>query len=54
MAIFFVGDGLIFLFYGKGAALTGLLCLAGGLFPVIFIIAALWILEWIVKRANQE
>jgi hypothetical protein len=54
LVIFVVGDGLIYLFYGQGAALTGLLCLVGGLVPILLIILFLFLLEWVVKRANRE
>ena len=30
LLLFIVGDGLIYLFYGQGAALMGLICLLGG------------------------
>ena len=49
-----IGDGLIYLIYGPGAALTGLLCIAGGLFPILLILLALWLIDWVVKRANRE
>jgi len=52
--LFVVGDGLIYLIYGAGAALTGLLCLAGGLIPVILIMVIFKIMDWVVKRANRE
>jgi hypothetical protein len=54
LVLFIVGDGLIYLIYGPGAAITGLLCLAGSLLPIMLIFAALWVMEWIVKRANRE
>jgi hypothetical protein len=54
LVLFIVGDGLIYLIYGPGAAITGLLCLGGGLVPIVLIISALWFMEWIVKRANRE
>jgi len=34
LVLFVVGDGLIYLFYGGGAALMGILCLLGGMIPV--------------------
>jgi len=49
-----IGDGLIYLIYGPGAALTGLICIAGGLFPILLILIALWLIDWVVKRANRE
>jgi hypothetical protein len=53
LLLFIVGDGLIYLFYGKGAASMGLLCLVGGLAPVILILVALWLIDWVVKK-NRE
>ncbi len=54
LALFLVGDGLIYLIYGPGAALIGLLCLAAGLFPAVLILALFWGMDWVVKRANRE
>lgn len=54
VVLFIVGDGLIYIFQGPGAALTGLLCLVFGLAPIALIIGALWLLEWVVKRANRD
>lgn len=54
LVLFIVGDGLIYLIYGPGAALTGLLCLIGGLVPIVLILLFFILLDWIVKRANQE
>lgn len=52
--LFVVGDGLIYVFFGRSAALLGLVCLLLGLAPLVLIWAALWVLDWLVKRANQE
>lgn len=54
LLIFIVGDGLIFLIYGGGAAVIGLLCLLAGLFPVLIIILVMIVLDWIAKRANRD
>jgi hypothetical protein len=54
LVLFIVGDGLIYMFYGAGAALTGLLCIAGGLVPIVIIYLFLVLLDWVVKRANRE
>jgi hypothetical protein len=48
--LFVVGEILIFIFYGKSAALTGLLCFIGGLSPVILVLLALWIIDLISKK----
>ena len=52
--VFVVGIGLIYLFYGQGAALTGLLCLIVGLIPLLLIWLMFFILEIITKRAKRE
>src|SRR5512133_906722 len=54
LLLFIVGGGLIYLFYGPGAALTGVLCLLIGLVPIVLIMLFLWLLDWIVKRANPD
>jgi hypothetical protein len=54
LVLFVIGDGLIYVIYGPGAAVTGLLCLGAGLFPLVLIFLALAIMEWVVKRANKE
>jgi len=52
--VFVVGIGLIYLFFGQGAALTGLLCLIVGLIPLVLIWLMFFILEIITKRAKSE
>jgi hypothetical protein len=52
--LFFIGLGLIWLLYGRGAALMGFLCLLGALVPILLILLALFGLDWIVKRANSK
>jgi len=54
LLLFVVGDGLIYLIYGGGAAVIGLLCLLAGLFPILIIVLVMIILDWIAKRANQD
>jgi hypothetical protein len=48
--VFLVGDGMIFLFYGKGAGLMGLFCLLGALVLVGLVALMLWILDRAVKK----
>lgn len=50
--LFLVGDGLIYIFYGREAAALGLLCLVAGLAPLILIWLVLLMMEWIVKKAG--
>ncbi len=54
LIMFVIGDGLIFLIYGAEAAGMGLLCLGVGLLPVLLIMFVIWLMEWIVKRANKN
>jgi hypothetical protein len=52
--VFIVGDGLIYLIYGPQAALSGLLCIGGGMLPIILIVVFLWVIDRVVKNANRE
>jgi len=49
-----VGDGLIYFIYGPQAAISGLLCIGAGLAPVLLIFGLFLILDWIVKKANEN
>lgn len=51
--LFIIGDGLIYLFYGRSAAATGLLCLLAGLSPLVLIRIALWIMDLVIKVNNR-
>jgi multisubunit Na+/H+ antiporter MnhB subunit len=52
--LFLVGLGLIYAIYGPGAAGVGFLCLLGGLLPIALILAALYGMDWIVRRARPK
>ncbi len=52
--LFIIGDGLIYLIYGGGAALMGILCLLGGMIPVVLTVLVLFLLDWIRKRADHD
>ncbi len=52
--IYVIGIGLVYLIYGEGAAIMGLLCLSGGLIPIILIYAVLWLMDWIVKKTDGD
>jgi hypothetical protein len=54
LVLLLIGDGLIYLLYGSGAAVTGLLCIGIGLTPVLLVLLFLFVLDWITKRANGE
>jgi len=52
--LFLVGDGLIYIFFGREAALMGLICLLSTLAPVLMILVALWVIDRIAQRANKD
>lgn len=54
LLLFLLGDGLIYIIYGKGAALMGLTCILGGMVPIVLVVVILSLLDWIQKRANPE
>ncbi len=49
-----VGVGLIWVIYGGGAAGMGLTCLFAALFPVILILSAFLVIDWILSRARPK
>ncbi len=54
LLLFIVGDGLIWVIYGPGAAVMGLLCILAALVPIVLILLLLALSDWIVKRANRD
>ena len=54
LLLFVVGGGLIYIIYGAGAALMGFVCLLAGVVPLALIWLALWLLELVVRRSNEE
>jgi len=54
LILFLIGDGLIYVIYGRSAAVMGLFCMLFGLVPLLLIGLALWIIDLIIRRANQE
>jgi len=48
-----IGIGLIYLFYGRDAALMGLICTGAALVPAVLIWLVLWVMGYIVKKANE-
>jgi hypothetical protein len=52
--LFIIGDGLIWLIYGFGAAIMGLLCMLGAFVPIGLIFLLLNLSDWILKRAGRD
>ena len=53
LLLLMVGDGLIYLIYGPGAAVSGLLCILAGLSPLLLIYLVLVIIDRIANILNQ-
>jgi len=51
--LFLVGLGLIWYFYGLQAALLGLICMLGGLVPIILVVFLMSGLDAIMKKINK-
>jgi hypothetical protein len=51
--LFLVGIGLIYIFYGREAAMLGFTCLLAGLLPLLLIAFALWGIGWLVKKVGS-
>ena len=47
-----LGEGLIWSFYGREAAILGFVCLLGGVVPIVLIWLLLLLAEKLVRRAN--
>ena len=54
LMLFIIGDGLIWIIYGFGAAMMGLLCILAAFVPIGLILLLLALSDWIVKRANRD
>jgi len=54
LLLFIVGDGLIFIIYGREAGLMGMICLIAGVLPLGLIWLFLWGIGLIVRAADKE
>ncbi len=52
--LFILGLGLIWLIYGRGAAIFGLMCLLGAFVPIGLILLAFQGMDWILRRARPK
>ncbi len=51
---FLIGDGLVYLVYGRQAAATAVLCTGLGLAPVALIWIFLLALEWLARKGGHD
>jgi len=54
LLVFLVGDGLIYLFMGRNAALMGLVCLVLSLVPAVLVWLLLAGIDWLVKKERER
>ena len=52
LLLFVVGDGLVYIIYGKSAAVVGLICLGALLIPILLVWLILLGLEWVAKKGE--
>lgn len=52
--VFLLGDGLIYVFMGRNAAIMGLVCLGLGLVPAVLVWLLLGLMGWLVKRERER
>ncbi len=52
--VFIVGDGLIFLLWGREAALMGFVCLLLGLSPAVLVWGFFVFLDWFVRKEHGK
>lgn len=52
--LYLVGGGLIYLFYGPAALVSGLLCLTLGLAPLLLIALFLWGIDRLLHRDTTD
>jgi len=52
--LFIVGLGLVYLIYGRNAAVMGLFCLLFALIPVVMIVLFFFLFDWMMKRAGRK
>jgi hypothetical protein len=54
LLLFLVGGGLIWWFYGTGAAGLGITCLMAGVSVVLIILFLFWAIDRIIERARPK
>jgi hypothetical protein len=54
LILLLIGDGLIWILYGREAAFWGLTCVLMGFAPLLLIGLALWLMDWIIHRVNRD
>lgn len=52
--VFLLGDGLIYLFMGRNAAIMGLVCLVLGLAPALLVWLLLAGMGWLVQKERER
>ena len=53
LILLIVGDGLIYIIWGRDAAVMGIVCILAGLAPMVAVFLILWAMDVIVKKNND-
>jgi len=53
LILLIVGDGLIYIIWGREAAVMGIVCILAGIAPMVAVFLILWAMEVIVKKNND-
>ena len=54
LILFLVGDGLIYLVWGREAAVMGMVCILAGLAPIALTLLILWGIDLFVRMNNRD
>lgn len=54
LIIFLVGDGLIYYFFGQGAAIMGAMCILLGLAPLLLVLLAFLAMDLLIRFLNER
>ena len=54
LLVFLIGDGLIYVFMGREAAIMGLVCITLGLAPAVLVWLLLAMMGWLVKKERER
>lgn len=54
LIIFLVGDGLIYYFFGQGAAIMGAMCILLGVVPLILVLLAFLAIDLLIRFLKER
>jgi nitric oxide reductase large subunit len=54
LIIFLVGDGLIYYFFGQGAAIMGAMCILLGVVPLLLVLLAFLAMDLLIRFLKER